>query len=186
MIDSTAKEARREDPRGSRKEVPHESHQEINQDHRFIVPCFYALLCSCSLRLNREEDRFCLVQGGNSRKLRSGHVFLATIAMTSDSKTRKTRVSLTWIGRASTSTRPLRITKNPAAKTWGKWSWATTPGRFTRTPTATNRNQFQDWTGACGYAFTAVNNSDKDFSLTYVSDSFSVNNKMADPSCFPP
>lgn len=50
--------------------------------------------------------------------------------------------------------------------------------------TVTITSKFQDWTGACGYAFTAVNNSDKDFNLTYVSNSFSVDNKMGDPFLF--
>lgn len=52
--------------------------------------------------------------------------------------------------------------------------------------TVTITSKFQDWTGACGYRFTAVNNSDQDFSLTYVSDSFSVNGKMASPYLFTP
>ena len=52
--------------------------------------------------------------------------------------------------------------------------------------TVTITAKFQDWTGACGYRFTAVNNSDQDFSLTYVSDSFSVNGKMASPYLFTP
>lgn len=52
--------------------------------------------------------------------------------------------------------------------------------------TVTLTAKFQDWTGAVGYKFTAVNNSDQDFSLTYVSDSFSVNGKMASPYLFTP
>lgn len=44
--------------------------------------------------------------------------------------------------------------------------------------------KFQDWTGAVGYKFTAVNKSDQDLSLTYLTDSFSVNSKMVDPYLF--
>ena len=35
-----------------------------------------------------------------------------------------------------------------------------------------------------GYKFTAVNKSDQDLSLTYLTDSFSVNSKMVDPYLF--
>ena len=50
--------------------------------------------------------------------------------------------------------------------------------------TVTITAKFQDWTGAVGYKFTAVNKSDQDLSLTYLTDSFSVNSKMADPYLF--
>ena len=50
--------------------------------------------------------------------------------------------------------------------------------------TVTITAKFQDWTGAVGYKFTAVNKSDQDLSLTYLTDSFSVNSKMVVPFLF--